>query len=126
MNENGYDRFELEGFAYYRQGRRCGRPGCKCAAGELHGPYFYRRDLVSGKVAYVGKQLPEAVSAAREYHNAMLGMMLGERRRLAEQLDALSRLIGNRCLSESDRATLTALGFGAALVSEPGQSSTQD
>ncbi len=21
---------------------RCGKPGCKCARGELHGPYFYR------------------------------------------------------------------------------------
>ncbi|MCA1679518.1 MAG: hypothetical protein LC777_11490 [Actinobacteria bacterium] len=24
-----------------RQGRRCGRPGCRCARGELHGPYLY-------------------------------------------------------------------------------------
>jgi hypothetical protein len=21
---------------------RCGRPNCRCAAGQLHGPYFYR------------------------------------------------------------------------------------
>ena len=21
---------------------RCGRPNCRCARGELHGPYFYR------------------------------------------------------------------------------------
>ena len=21
---------------------RCGRPGCRCARGRLHGPYFYR------------------------------------------------------------------------------------
>lgn len=21
---------------------RCGKPSCKCARGELHGPYFYR------------------------------------------------------------------------------------
>jgi hypothetical protein len=21
---------------------RCGRPGCRCARGALHGPYFYR------------------------------------------------------------------------------------
>ncbi len=24
-----------------RQGRRCGRAGCRCARGELHGPYLY-------------------------------------------------------------------------------------
>ena len=23
------------------QGRRCGKPGCRCAEGELHGPYTY-------------------------------------------------------------------------------------
>jgi hypothetical protein len=21
---------------------RCGKPGCRCAGGQLHGPYFYR------------------------------------------------------------------------------------
>ena len=26
-----------------RQGRRCGKPGCRCAGGELHGPYTYLR-----------------------------------------------------------------------------------
>jgi hypothetical protein len=24
-----------------RQSRRCGKPGCHCAGGELHGPYTY-------------------------------------------------------------------------------------
>jgi hypothetical protein len=24
-----------------RQGRRCGREGCRCGQGELHGPYVY-------------------------------------------------------------------------------------
>jgi hypothetical protein len=23
------------------QGRRCGKEGCRCASGELHGPYTY-------------------------------------------------------------------------------------
>jgi hypothetical protein len=23
------------------QSRRCGKPGCRCASGELHGPYVY-------------------------------------------------------------------------------------
>lgn len=27
--------------AALRQGRRCGKPGCRCARGELHGPYTY-------------------------------------------------------------------------------------
>jgi hypothetical protein len=33
------------------QSRRCGKPGCRCAGGELHGPYVY---LSVGK-APVGK-----------------------------------------------------------------------
>src|SRR5882762_6720898 len=27
--------------ALVTQGRRCGREGCRCAKGELHGPYVY-------------------------------------------------------------------------------------
>lgn len=28
---------------------RCGHPGCKCARGELHGPYYYRFYRVNGR-----------------------------------------------------------------------------
>jgi hypothetical protein len=31
------------------QGRRCGRPGCRCADGELHGPYAYFTPLPAGR-----------------------------------------------------------------------------
>ena len=27
---------------------RCGKPNCKCARGELHGPYFYHFERVNG------------------------------------------------------------------------------
>jgi hypothetical protein len=35
-----------------RQYAKCGRPDCRCAQGELHGPYFYRvwRDCPTGAV----------------------------------------------------------------------------
>jgi hypothetical protein len=29
---------------------RCGRPGCRCARGSLHGPYFYRLWREGGRV----------------------------------------------------------------------------
>lgn len=32
-----------------RQGRRCGRPGCRCARGELHGPYLYLALYLDGR-----------------------------------------------------------------------------
>jgi hypothetical protein len=44
----------------YRQERiRCGKPSCKCAAGELHGPYWYAYQREGGKLRsrYIGKTL---------------------------------------------------------------------
>ena len=37
------------------QSRRCGRPGCRCADGEPHGPYAYfiPRPAGRGRVRYV-------------------------------------------------------------------------
>lgn len=35
---------DLEGYmagSLVEQSRRCGKPGCRCAAGDLHGPYVY-------------------------------------------------------------------------------------
>jgi hypothetical protein len=35
---------DLEGYvagSLVEQSRRCGKPGCRCATGELHGPYVY-------------------------------------------------------------------------------------
>jgi hypothetical protein len=59
---------DLEGFlagSLVEQSRRCGKEGCRCAGGELHGPYVYlsvrprpagRRSLV-----YVPEVLAELV-----------------------------------------------------------------
>jgi hypothetical protein len=36
---------------------RCGKSGCRCARGHLHGPYWYRYQSVNGKLTstYLGK-----------------------------------------------------------------------
>jgi hypothetical protein len=47
------------------QGRRCGKPGCRCAEGELHGPYTYLsvgRATGTARLLYVPAPLAEAVS----------------------------------------------------------------
>lgn len=51
---------------------RCGRPGCKCARGELHGPYYYRFWRERGRLrkAYVRPAEVEAVRAACEARRA--------------------------------------------------------
>jgi len=120
------DRFALEGQTYYQQGRKCGRATCKCQQGDLHGPYWYTRNTDSGKVAYIGKDLPPAITTARAAHDRLLSAMVKERRRLASMFDAVSRLIRNDPLSDADRRAIEALGLGAALVSTGGPARTQD
>lgn len=36
---------------------RCGKPGCRCTRGQLHGPYWYRYQRVNGKLksTYLGR-----------------------------------------------------------------------
>lgn len=61
------------------QGRRCGKPACRCARGELHGPYTYLS--VGGpsgrsRMVYVPAELAEVVArrvAASERTEAVLG-----------------------------------------------------
>src|SRR5437764_11390271 len=41
------------------QRRKCGKEGCRCARGELHGPYVYLS--VAGRLVYVPAGLAEVV-----------------------------------------------------------------
>jgi hypothetical protein len=45
------------------QARRCGRPGCRCERGELHGPYAYftPRPAGRGRARYVPAALAGVV-----------------------------------------------------------------
>jgi hypothetical protein len=49
---------------YRLEKTRCGKKSCRCARGELHGPYWYAYYRENGRVRceYVGKSLPEHVS----------------------------------------------------------------
>ena len=42
------------------QRRRCGKEGCRCTQGELHGPYTYLQ--VAGRLVYVPASLAQAVA----------------------------------------------------------------
>ena len=61
------------------QRRRCGKEGCRCARGELHGPYAYLS--VAGRMVYVPAVLAEAVRAR-----------LQESARLQEALEEISAI----------------------------------
>jgi len=43
--------------SYSIEYRKCGKPGCKCARGERHGPYGYEHRWVDGRKVsrYLGK-----------------------------------------------------------------------
>lgn len=45
------------------QGRRCGKQGCRCAEGELHGPYVYLavRSGRGSRLLYIAAELAEEV-----------------------------------------------------------------
>lgn len=47
---------------YQQEMVRCGKKGCKCSRGELHGPYWYAYWSESGKTKseYLGKHLPKS------------------------------------------------------------------
>jgi hypothetical protein len=57
------------------QRRRCGKEGCRCARGELHGPYVYLS--VTGRMVYVPATLADAVRSRLEI-SARLRQVLEE------------------------------------------------
>jgi len=52
-----------DGRTYRLQSVRCGKKGCKCNEGKLHGPYWYAywSEGVKTRSQYVGKKLPEQI-----------------------------------------------------------------
>jgi hypothetical protein len=62
------------------QRRRCGKEGCRCGEGELHGPYTYLQ--VAGRLVYVPAVLAQAV---RE-HLEVTGLVCG----LLEEISAIN------------------------------------
>jgi hypothetical protein len=45
---------------------RCGKPNCKCARGELHGPYYHRHQRIGNQILkeYIPLEELEEVRAA--------------------------------------------------------------
>lgn len=119
------DRFELQGIVYYQQGRKCGKADCACAQGELHGPYWYARDVSYNKVSYLGKELPGNVVKARaalaksqariraKIHEINAKVMA-----LETQENALKLLAAGMLVSAQHKALIRKMGFASCLVSD--------
>ena|SRR5215207_69397 len=58
----------IEHKTYRSEMVRCGKKGCKCSRGELHGPYWYAYWSEGGKTKseYIGKNLPEIQEKPRQ------------------------------------------------------------
>ena len=57
---------KMLGGTVHQQFKKCGKATCKCARGELHGPYFYHFVRVGGKLKkrYLKASEVEQVQAA--------------------------------------------------------------
>lgn len=103
--------FWYNGWQYFAQGRRCGREGCACAAGEPHGPYWYRRRK-SGAREYVGRELDRRLCQAVELRDGLAPALAAH----VVQLQADSALLeavmeGTRPLQLADKQRLDELGY---------------
>jgi hypothetical protein len=61
--KNVIEELSLENKTYRLEAIRCGKEKCKCARGQMHGPYWYSYARVDGKLksTYVGKKLPRNI-----------------------------------------------------------------
>jgi len=84
------DQVKVNGVQYRLQYRKCGKPGCKCATGEGHGPYWYSYDGQSA-AKYVGGKLPESVVKHMELLKASKAQIKKVRREIEIERDNLYR-----------------------------------
>ena len=105
------DSFWYNGWQYFHQGRRCGREGCKCLAGELHGPYWYRRRKSSYR-EYVGRELDRRLLDAVGLRDSFRETLQYHIDVMEEQIALLQAVIsGERELDTADRLRLESLGY---------------
>ena len=64
------------------QYKKCGRRGCKCARGELHGPYFYHFKWRDGRITkkYIRLcDVDEVRAACSRYRKVQVELLEGRR-----------------------------------------------
>lgn len=107
------DRFVYDGQIYYQQYRTCGNAGCKCHSGKVtdkHGAYWYRKFEGGVGTRYVGKELPEPVSKARDRYKQWARQIEGETTKYQVRLRRLERLRRGGTLTTEDVKILKRWG----------------
>ncbi len=99
------------GWHYQQQRRTCGKPGCYCAQGELHGPYWYCR-TAGGKWEYIGRKLPAALQQEIELRDGLAPALAAHIAQLQADSALLDAVIqGSRPLQLADKQRLDELGY---------------
>jgi hypothetical protein len=73
------------------QYKRCGKANCRCADGQLHGPYYYRFMWYSGRMIkeYVRLDRVEETRKACDKYRVMQRQLLAGRQRFNRMLTTL-------------------------------------
>lgn len=101
--------YRVDGKVYRQRFSTCGKEGCKCQDGELHGPYWFAIQP-NRPMKYVGKELPgwvlqkhELLKVKENDLRAIRATLDEERetiRRLDRELSAKIRIVDNLFLRE--------------------------
>lgn len=72
---------------------RCGKPGCRCRDGQLHGPYYYRiwRQGTRVRKVYVKAGDVERVRAACEAHRMLSHQLRDSKKRRVQLTSSIER-----------------------------------
>lgn len=113
------EKFVLEGWTYYQEERRCGKPSCKtCQEVGAHFGYWWRRKKGS-KREYIGRELPEEVNQLRTRLEATTATIESHISMLFNDIQLLQKLRNRQPLIKEEKFRLAELGYKYCLVDEP-------
>lgn len=114
----------INGLTYRQTWRTCNKANCKCKQGEQHGPYWMSTDGM-GQRKYVGKNLPEEVTATREQIRQHAESIRSTRSDIDRQIEALraesqalSMLMVGGKPNDSQRKIIKGFGFESCLLDD--------
>lgn len=92
--------------AICQQFRKCGKGGCKCNAGALHGPYFFYFYRVDGKLkkSYIRKDDAEQLWKSYSRQRAVQKKRAADRKEFTQmyrELRQIDRLLSRLSLMEA-------------------------